>query len=132
VILVDTSVWQYAVRRARPKAVEEAARWDEAQALPETLDRGLVLAHLWVYAELLLGGMPRAAARLYLRLPRIRPVGVATLIEQIERSRPAGIGLVDAALLGAALANGCRLWTLDRELRKRSIEHGVVWSPHGP
>jgi predicted nucleic acid-binding protein len=129
VILVDTSVWRWALRRERPGSEQGSLLWDEARRLPEVLEQGLVVGHLWVQAELLLGGMPQGAIALYCRLPRSRPVGAATLVEVIVRTRPRGVGLVDLGLLSAALRDGLRLWTLDQDLLALARGEGIAWSP---
>jgi predicted nucleic acid-binding protein len=127
VILVDTSVWRYALRRTRPRAEVERERWEEARALPELLERGRAVAHLWVLAELLLGGLPSHAAELYRRLPHARPVAMSVLLELIEGTCPPGIGLIDVGLLAAARRDGLSLWTLDSGLRDQAVAAGLAW-----
>ncbi len=89
----------------------------------------MVAGHPWVYAELLLGGLPDSAASLYLRLPQLRPVDTGALVELIEQARPRRVGVVDVGLLGATLRDGLRLWTLDAGLRDAATASRVAWKP---
>ena len=105
--------------------------WAEAQALPDVLERELVVGHAWVYAELALGGMPQAAAQLYRRLSWVPVVETGRLLEFIERERPKGVGLSDVGLLSAVLRDGLHLWTLDAGLLAAASERHVAWVPRG-
>jgi hypothetical protein len=128
-ILVDTSVWRWSLRRAPPANADDAAAWEEARALPGLLEALRVLGHPWVYIELVLGGLPADAAVAYRRLRQCTPIRDEALVALVERIRPAGVGLVDVGLLGAAARDGARLWTLDRGLRARAREQGVEFTP---
>lgn len=107
-VLVDTSVWR------RYFAGDERVR-----ALGELLDeRGTVVTHPWVIAELVLGGLSRQEAVLLGRLPTTTLVPHEETMEFIHRRKLSrrGIGWVDVNLLASALVSSAKLWTLDASL----------------
>ncbi len=120
-ILADTSVWIEHLRAGLPR-------------LTTLLEAGLIRGHPYVAAELALGSMSSRGQVLRLldglrQAPLLRPDEVRLLIER-HRLWGRGIGLVDAALLGACLLEGdARLWTLDRRLSAVAGDLGVALQP---
>ena len=117
-ILVDTSVW---IDHFRGRAGAELAL---------LLEAGDVLVHPWVVGELALGALgPRRAAILsdIGLLPAAPVLTEADTLRLVAAHRlwGAGIGWVDAQLLGAALLAGAGLWTHDRALARAAARLGV-------
>lgn len=110
-VLVDTSVWRhfFAGTIARPSA----------QALSALLDQDeTIFCHPAVIGELVLGGLSKREEALMSRLPRVAEVTSHEVLALIRTHKLArkGIGWVDCQLLGGALLQSCRLWSLDRAL----------------
>lgn len=115
-MLVDSSVWIDHLRAGDP-------------ALVTLLERGEVLGHPWVTAELALGNLARRDEVLGLlrQLPQAIVATVDELRELVDRHRLAGqgIGLVDAQLLASTrLTPDAHLWTSDRRLRDAATRLG--------
>jgi predicted nucleic acid-binding protein len=112
-ILVDTAVWIDHLRDGDPY-------------LGSLLDRGLVLGHPWVTAELAMGSIRnrRVSSRFGGELK-----GVRELVERHELFG-AGIGYVDAQLLAATmLSTDAALWTRDRRLHAPAQRLGLAYAP---
>jgi len=118
-ILVDTSVWI-------------AFFQDESKAasLTRSLQNDTVLGHPWVTGELMLGSLGRKRDEIIADLNRLP---AAPLLDEREmraliearKLSGAGIGWVDAQLIGSALIAGALLWTLDRRLAKVASRLGI-------
>jgi predicted nucleic acid-binding protein len=119
-ILVDTSVWVRFLGGREPYSTE----------LDRLLMENDVLAHEFVYGELLLGDRGGRTKLLteYERMqhaPTVRHGEVLALV----RSRSLagrGIGWVDAHLLASTLIEKARLWTADEALSRLAREAGVL------
>jgi len=109
VILADTSVWVDHLR-----AIDAS--------MLKLLDKGRVLMHPMVVAELALGSL-RDRGKTLAVLDALRQVRVAQLdeVRQMIETRKLyakGIGLTDAHLLASCLLTpGTRLWTRDDALK---------------
>lgn len=119
-ILVDTSVWVQFLRGREPYATE----------LDRLLMENDVLAHEFVYGELLLGDRGGRTKLLteYERMQRAPTVGHGEVLALV-RSRDIngrGIGWVDAHLLASALIERAHLWTADESLLRIAREAGVA------
>ena len=109
-VLVDTSVWIRFLANRAPYAAK----------LDELLSHDDVVAHEYVYGELLIGD---AGGRLRLLhsygeidvAPRLHHADVVTFVRE-RKLHNRGIGWVDAHLLGSALVGRYRLWTADAAL----------------
>lgn len=115
-ILADTSIWIHHLRLGNDR-------------LGGLLSDGQVVCHPFVIGELACGNMKNRAEVLLLldRLPSAvlaTQNEVLTLIEA-RRLMGRGLGWVDAHLLGAAVLQGFRLWTLDRQLELAASALGV-------
>jgi predicted nucleic acid-binding protein len=120
-ILTDTSVWIDHLRAGDP-------------ALAALLDKGRVLAHPWVTAEIALGSLRDRDTVLSLLdgLPQAPTATVEELRHLIEQRMlfSRGVGLVDAGLLASCLlVPVCRLWTRDRRLAAVAGELAVSFNP---
>ena len=109
-ILADTSVW---IDHLRASNRELAAH----------LNRGEIVIHPFIVAELSLGSLKNRARTLALldRLPQVQLANLAEVRLLIETRRlyNAGIGLVDAHLIASVFLNApTLLWTKDKPLRK--------------
>lgn len=109
-ILADTSVW-----------IDHFRSGDEE--LQKLLDRGQIVIHPFVIAELALGSLRHRAETLALLdlLPqaRIAQMNEVRLTIEAHRLYNFGIGLVDAHLLASVLIDSATiLWTRDKRLRK--------------
>lgn len=117
-ILADTSVWWVHVVRAKP---------------PDPLFAGHLLnerivAHPWVYGELLLAGLAPSIGRDLLAL-EIVPVAPQADVERfIRQYRPQGIGWVDVNLLVSCIEADAVLWTRDRDLAANAAQHGRAFT----
>lgn len=116
-ILADTSVWVDHLRSGDAR-------------LAELLQRGRIVSHVLVVAEIALGSL-RDRAEVLSLLDALASVPVAevdevrTLIEERQRFGR-GIGFVDASLIASCLlAPGTHIWTRDRRLRAAALEVGV-------
>ena len=123
-ILVDTSIWaDHFGRRNRD--------------LIGLLERGEVLGHPFVTAEIALGSLadPAAVIGLLDSIPQATLATQAELITFIKLGRLAGsgIGFVDAHLLAACrLTPQARLWTRDRRLGAVADRLELGWAPGDP
>jgi predicted nucleic acid-binding protein len=119
-ILVDTSVWVRFLAGREPYATE----------LDRLLMENDVLAHEFVYGELLLGDRGGRTKLLteYERMERAPTVRHSEVLALV-RSRDLhgrGIGWVDAHLLASTLIERARLWTADEGLLRLAREAGVA------
>ncbi len=120
-ILADTSVWIEHLR--------------SGNSLGDALISGLILVHPAVAGELACGNL-RNRAKILGDLQRL-PRAVAAADEEVLRlidSRKLwghGIGWIDAHHIASALLTGCRLWTLDRRLRRAASAAGVQMQERG-
>ncbi len=110
-ILVDTVVWLRALRAIEPFE----------SALDALLAAELVLAHEFVYGELLIGdpgGARRGLLRDVAQMTQAPLVAHAEVVKIVRRHALYGTGLswIDAHLLASALAEDAELWTADRPL----------------
>lgn len=107
-ILVDTSLWIDHFRSGNPK-------------LRSLLYANEVLTHPFVVGELACGALRNRAEILrHLKaLPEARLADHHEVLRFVENEQlyGRGIGWVDAHLLASARLTGCRLWTLDKQLR---------------
>jgi predicted nucleic acid-binding protein len=109
VILTDTSVW-----------VDHLRSGD--RELQKLLDRGQIVIHPFVIAELALGSLRERAKALALLdlLPQVRVAQINEVRHTMEARRlyNLGIGLIDAHLIASVLINpSTLLWTRDKRLR---------------
>jgi predicted nucleic acid-binding protein len=119
-VLVDTSVWVRFIGGREPYATE----------LDRLLLENDVLAHEFVYGELLLGDRGGRAKLLndYDRMQRAPTVSHGEVLALVRsRSLHArGIGWVDAHLLASALIEKARLWTADNALSRLARAAGAA------
>ena len=120
-VLVDTSVWiRFLANRAPYVAT-----------LDELLRREDVVAHEFVYGELLTGD-PGGRQRLlhsYGEIevaPRLDHADVVTFVRE-RKLHGRGIGWIDAHLLASALVGRCRLWTADAPLAAVARELDIAY-----
>jgi len=109
-ILVDTSVWVDHLRAGDARLVA-------------LLGAGRVLAHPFVIGELACGNLRQRAdiLRLMKGLPQAPVATQDEVLFFIENNAliGRGIGFIDAHLLAStAIADGLRIWTRDKRLRK--------------
>ncbi len=109
-ILADTSIWVDHLRSG-------------SQEMRNQLDRGNIVIHPFVIAELALGSLRGRTKTLALlsRLPQVRVAQLSEVRQMIETHRlyGLGIGLVDAHLMASVLIGSpTLLWTRDKALRK--------------
>lgn len=115
--LVDTSVWI------------DHLRFGDKQ-LYSLLNRGQVLMHPFVVAELALGSLRDRSKTLLLldSLPHARVAQIQEVRHLIEAQRlyALGVGMVDAHLIASIFINpGTILWTRDRSLRQVAEGLGI-------
>jgi predicted nucleic acid-binding protein len=116
-ILADTSVWIDHFR-------------SENKELRHALNRGQIVIHPFIIAELALGSLKdriRTLATLDL-LPQVRVAQLKELRLMIEARRfyGLGIGLTDAHLIASVFINSpTLLWTRDKQLRKVAQGLGI-------
>lgn len=116
-ILADSSVW-----------IDHFRVGD--QQLRSWLDRGQIVTHPFVIAELALGSFPERGRMLALlddlpQLPVAQTGEVRHLIEA-RRLYALGIGLIDAHLIASVLIDpATMLWTRDKALRKVAETFGI-------
>jgi predicted nucleic acid-binding protein len=119
VILVDTSVWVDHLRASD-------------RHLTELLESGIVLAHPWVFGEIVLGGL-REGSEVTRLMPRPAQATVATsgeILRLINNNGLArtGIGYVDSQLLASArLTPDALMWTRDRRLDRVADRLGLAY-----
>jgi predicted nucleic acid-binding protein len=117
-LLADTSVWIGHLRSGDKE-------------LSAALEEGSVVVHPFVSGELACGNLARR--EVFLSEMSALPMAVvatdAEVRHLVEKRRMwgRGLGWVDAHLLASAILSPCRLWTLDRALRKAALELGVAW-----
>jgi len=116
-ILADTSVWIDHLR-------------SDDEGMRQLLDRGQIVIHPFVIAELSLGSLRERRKTLALLdlLPQVRMAQVSEIRAMIEARRlyGLGIGLIDAHLIASAFINASTLlWTRDKQLRKVAEELGI-------
>jgi predicted nucleic acid-binding protein len=116
-ILADTSVWIDHFRSGNDD-------------LRQALNKGQIVIHPWVIAELALGslrGRTKMLAILDL-LPQVRVAQLSELRLMIETRRlySLGIGLTDAHLIASIfITPPTVLWTRDKQLRKIAETFGI-------
>jgi hypothetical protein len=113
VTIPDTFVWVEFLRNREPVHAR----------LKSLLERGEVLGVECVFGELLSGawsGRETAVLELYWKsLPKLDEAGIwieAGKLSASRRLHSRGVGLIDAAILAAAVRAGAEIWTLDRKL----------------
>lgn len=115
-ILVDTSIW-----------IDHLRRGD--RQLAARLEAGDVVCHPFVIGELACGSLSRRYEILELlaALPRTSQATQEEILAFIDERHlhGGGIGLIDAHLLHAAVAEGHVVWTRDARLRKIASRLGV-------
>jgi predicted nucleic acid-binding protein len=116
-ILADTSIW-----------IDHFRSGDKE--LQRLLDRGQIVIHPFVIAELALGSLRRRAETLALLdlLPQVQIAQMNEVRLTIEARRlyNLGIGLIDAHLLASVLIDSATiLWTRDKRLRKAAETMGI-------
>ena len=116
-ILVDTSVWIEHLRSGSERL--RSLLYDEQ-----------ALCHPFVVGELACGTLRNRQEVLSLvrALPEARVAEQEEVLRFLEARRlyGRGLGCGDAHLLASALLTGCRLWTLDKPLRKAAAAVGVL------
>jgi hypothetical protein len=115
-ILVDTSIW-----------IDHLRRGD--RQLAARLEAGDVVCHPFVIGELACGSLSRRHEILELlaALPRTGQATHEEILAFIDdrHLHGGGIGLIDAHLLYAAVAEGHVVWTRDARLRQSAARLGV-------
>ena len=116
-ILADTSVWIDHFRSGNPE-------------MREHLDRGDIVVHPFIIAELALGSLRERSKMLALLdlMPQVRMARLSEVRLTIEARRlyNLGIGLTDAHLIASVFINPpTLLWTKDRRLRKAAEGLGI-------
>ena len=116
-ILADTSVWIDHLRSENPE-------------LRKHLNRGQIVIHPFIIAELALGSLQE----------RTRTLALLDLLPQVKVAQPSevrvaiearllyslGIGLTDAHLIASVFINSpTLLWTRDKRLRKAAENLGI-------
>lgn len=116
-IVADTSVWIDHFRSG-------------SSDLQSALNRGEIMMHPWIVAELALGSL-RDRTRMLAMLDLLPQVQVATMSEvrhliEARRLYNLGIGLTDAHLLASVFLHPpTLLWTRDKQLRRVAEGFGV-------
>jgi len=116
-ILADTSVWVDHFRSGNTE-------------LQKALNKGQIVTHPWIVAELALGSLrdrPNTLGMLD-NLPGVRVAQISELRSVIETRHlySVGIGLVDAHLIASVfLSPPTLLWTKDRRLRRVAEGFGI-------
>ncbi len=116
-ILADTSVWIDHLRSGN-------------QEMRKRLNRGEIVIHPFIIAELALGSLRERAKTLALLdlLPQVRIPQLVEVRLMIEARRlySLGIGLTDAHLIASIFLNSYTLlWTRDKPLRKVAEALGI-------
>ena len=108
-ILADTSVWVDHLRAANPR-------------LQRLLLESRVLTHPFVIGEMACENLRQRGVILEAlrELPSATVAADEEVLRLVEERRlwGSGIGWLGAHLLASALLTGCRLWTLNRRLRR--------------
>lgn len=96
----------------------------------DALNRGQIVIHPWIVAELALGSLKDRAKTLEMLdlLPQVPVAQTAELRVMIEARRlyNLGIGLTDAHLIASVFINPpTLLWTNDKRLRKAAEGFGI-------
>lgn len=120
-ILVDSSVW-----------IDHFRATDSDLVL--LLSQGCVLQHAFVTAEIALGSIRDRdiVIQSLTMLPQVQQLDNDALLGFITRHgiAGAGLGVVDAHLLGAVVTDGgCKLWSRDKRLAAKAGELGVAFQP---
>jgi len=117
-ILVDTSIW-----------IDHLRAGDRRLAM--LLEAGEVVCHPFVIGELACGTLARRPVILELlhALPRTHQAEHDEILAFIDdrRLHGAGIGLIDAHLLWAAVNQAHSLWTRDVRLRRIALRLGTAF-----
>jgi hypothetical protein len=118
-ILADTSVWIDHLRSGN-------------QEMRQRLNRGEIVIHPFIIAELALGSLRERAKTLALLdlLPQARVAQLSEVRRMVEARRlyRFGIGLIDAHLIASifiSLDSSTLLWTRDKRLRKAAQRLGI-------
>jgi len=116
-ILADTSIW-----------IDHLCSLDKE--MREHLNRGEIVIHPFIIAELALGSLRERAKTLALLdlLPQVRmpQLAEARLMIEARRLYSSGIGLIDAHLIASILIDSSTLlWTRDKPLRKVAEAPGI-------
>ena len=116
-ILVDTSVWIEHFRAGSERL--KGLLFDEQ-----------VLCHPFVVGELACGTRQKRSEilRMLKALPEAHLLEHEEVLNFLESRRfyGRGIGWVDAHLLASTLLTGCRLWTLDKPLRRVAADLNLL------
>lgn len=120
-VLVDTSVWVRALSAKQPYR----------DKLDELLATESVLAHEFIYGELLVGDAGGRAKTLssyahFTRAPTVPHAEVASLV-RTRRLFGRGIGWIDAHLLASSLVSGASLYTSDGPLHELAEILGIAY-----
>ncbi len=117
-VLVDTSVWVTHLRKGE-------------KHLSQLLELGFVACHPFIVGELACGSLKnrQEIIRLLEALPAVDKLEHSEVMAFIESRKimSAGIGYVDAHLLGSAILSDTPLWTHDKSLVKTATLLGVVY-----
>jgi predicted nucleic acid-binding protein len=116
-ILADTSVWIDHFRSGN-------------HDLRQALNKGEIVTHPWIIAELALGSLRERAKTLAMLdlLPQVRVAQTGELRLMIETRRlySLGIGLIDVHLIASAFMSApVALWTKDKRLREVARRLGI-------
>lgn len=116
-ILADTSIWVDHFRSGN-------------ETLGDLLNRGQVVIHPFIVAELALGSLRQRSTTLALldRLPHVPVAQTRDVRMTIEARRlnSLGIGLIGAHLIASVFLDpSTRLWTIDRRLRDAAEGLGI-------
>jgi predicted nucleic acid-binding protein len=116
-ILADTSIWIDHLRSGN-------------EEMREHLQRGEIVIHPFIIAELALGSLRQRSKTLELLdlLPQVRMPQLSEVRLMIEDRRlySMGIGLIDAHLIASVFVNApVVLWTRDKPLRKVAEGLGI-------
>ncbi len=117
-ILADTSIWVDHLQSRKPE-------------IEKFLNRGQIVMHPLVVAEIALGSLHHRRKRLH-EMDALRELSVAQLGEvrhmiEAHSLYSKGIGLVDAHLIASCLATpGTQLWTRDGDLEKVAKSLGIL------
>jgi len=107
-ILVDTSVWVFHLRKNQPRLIE-------------LLNEGEVACHPFILGELACGNIRNRTTVLSLleALPKAVLVEHEEVLAFIETHKlmGRGLGYIDIHLLASAVLTGLPLWTLDKKLK---------------
>jgi predicted nucleic acid-binding protein len=116
-ILADTSIWIDHFRLGNKE-------------LRERLNKGQIVIHPSIIAELALGSLQERISTLALLdlLPQVRVAQLSEVRRMIEARRlySLGIALIDAHLIASVFINSSTLlWTRDKRLRKAAESLGI-------